>query len=83
MPTLKKLVQTIVDNDYYCILADEGTDSSKKNVFSLVLRSVSEDLEIDEFFIRFYVLNNLSSDLIINPMKISSILLNFCFNIYF
>ena len=72
MPTLKKLVQTIVDNDYYCILADEGTDSSKKNVFSLVLRSVSEDLEIDEFFVKFHTLDNLSSDLIVNTMKVRS-----------
>ena len=55
----------IRQNHFFTIMADEYTDVSN----SLCLRTVSNDLEVQEDFLGFYELNNIRSDTIVHAIK--------------
>jgi len=50
-------------------MADEYTDISNLEQLSVCLRTVSDDLEIEENFLEFYELNNIKSDSIVHAIK--------------
>ena len=45
-----KLVNKIKLNKHFCLICDEGTDSSNKEWLSIVLRQVDEDFVVKDFF---------------------------------
>ena len=50
-------------------MADKYTDISNLEQLSMCLRTVSDDLEIQEDFLGFYELNNVNSNSIVNAIK--------------
>lgn len=55
----------------------EYTDYSKKEQLSLYLRSVKENLEVQEDFLRFYQLKNVKSETIFNGIKDDLLIFSF------
>ena len=71
----KKLTE-IRQNHFFTIMADEYTDVSNKEQLYLCLRTVSNDLELQEDFLVFYEFNNIRSDTIIHVIKYILLRLN-------
>jgi len=66
---LRKKLKEILEHDFFAIMADEYTDISNLEQLSVCLRTVSDDLEIEENFLEFYELNNIKSDSIVHAIK--------------
>ena len=66
---LREKLKEIRDHDFFAIMADEYTDISNLEQLSLCLRTVSDDLEIEENFLGFYELTNIKSDTIVHAIK--------------
>ena len=66
---LREKLTEIRQNHFFTIMADEYTDISNKEQLSLCLRTVSNDLEVQEDFFGFYQLNNIRSDTIVHAIK--------------
>ena len=47
------IIKDIKNSKFYCIIADEASDSSRKEQMSLVLRFVDSEMNIREEFIAF------------------------------
>ena len=58
-------------NKHFCIMCDEGTDASNTTLLTIVLRQVTDDLEIKEYFLGFYALDNIKSDHIVKCITVS------------
>ena len=58
---LRKCIFSIIDNEY--------TDISTKEHLSLCLRSVKENLNVQQDFLGFYFLTNIKSETIVNTIK--------------
>ena len=68
-------IEEIRENGFFSIMVDEYTDVSNKEQLSFCLRSVNENLEVQEDFLGFYQLTNIKSETIVNAIK--DILLRF------
>jgi len=55
---LRKRLDVIRDCRFYSRIADEGTDVSNTEQLSFCVRSVDEDLNVDEDFLGFYEIDN-------------------------
>ena len=66
---LREKSKEIRENDFFAIMADEYTDISNLEQLSICLKTVSDDLEIQEDFLGFYELNNIKSDSIVHAIK--------------
>ena len=65
---LEKLKE-IRENNFFAVMTDEYTDISNLEQLSMCLRTVSDDLEIQEDFLVFYELNDIKSDSIVHAIK--------------
>ena len=52
-------------------MADEGTDSSNAELLSLVLRQVTKDLEVKEYFVGFHRLEIIKSEHVAKVIKVN------------
>ena len=68
---MRNVVKKTQANEFFCVLADEGTDSSNAELLSLVSRQVTNDLEVKEYFICFHRLENIKSEHIAKAIKAS------------
>ena len=68
---MRNVVKKTHANEFFCVLADEGTDSSNAELLSLVLRQVTNDLEVKECFVGFHRLENVKSEHIVKVIKVS------------
>ena len=66
---MRNVVKKMHANEFFCVLADEGTDSSNAELLSLVLRQVTKDLEVKEYFVGFYRLENIKSEHVAKVIK--------------
>jgi len=66
---LRKRLDVIRDCRFYSMIADEGTDVSNTEQLSFCVRSVDEDLNVDEDFLGFYEIDNIRSETIGNAIK--------------
>ena len=66
---LREKLKEIRENDFFAIMADEYTDISNIEQLSMCLRTVSDNLEIQEDFLGFYKLNDICSDSIVHAIK--------------
>ena len=66
---IREKLKYIRENDIFSILADEYTDISNLEQLSMCVRTVYEDLRIEENFLGFYELNDIKSDTIVHAIK--------------
>ena len=64
-----KIINNIKVDKFFCLICDEGTDSSNKEFLSVVLRQVDDDFVVKEYFLGFYQLNNISSSHLASAIK--------------
>ena len=66
---LHEKLKEISENNFFAIMGDKYTDISDLEQLSMCLRTVSDDLEIQEDFLGFYELNNINSNSIVHAIK--------------
>ena len=66
---IREKLKYIRENDIFSILADEYTDIRNLGELSMCVRTVYEDLRIEENFLGFYELNDIKSDTIVHAIK--------------
>ena len=66
---LREKLKEVREHDFFAIMADEYTDISNLEQLSMCLRTVTDDLEIEENFLGFYELNDIKSDSIVHAIK--------------
>ena len=64
-----ELANKIKLNECFCLICDEGTYSSNKELLSIVLRQVDEDFFVKGIFLRFCRLDNIKSAHIVEAIK--------------
>ena len=69
LTVLRKVCAKIRDNKWYSIMADECTDLSNKEQFTLCIRSVDENLEEREDFIGLYEMAAINSKSLLAAIK--------------
>ena len=72
---LIKKVDIIRKNGFFAIMCDEYTDVNNKEQLSFCIRTVNEQLIVDEAFLGYYEIANIKSETIVNASK--DILLRF------
>ena len=70
---LWKKLDTARERRFYSMMADEGTDVSNAEQLSFCVRSVDDNLNVDEDFLGFYELDNIRSAIIVKAMKSLSV----------
>ena len=76
---IREKLTEIKQNNFFAIMADEYTDISNLEQLSICLRTVSDNLEIQEDFLGFYELTNIKSDTIVQAIE--DILLRLCLSL--
>lgn len=66
---LREKLKEIREYDFFAIMADEYTDIKNLEQLSMCLRTVSNDLKVEENFLGFYELNDIKSDTIVHAIK--------------
>ena len=66
---LREKLKEVREHDFFAIMAEEYTDISNLEQLSMCLRTVTDDLEIEENFLGFYELNDIKSDSIVHAIK--------------
>ena len=66
---LKKVCKNIQDSGCYSIMADECTDISNQEQFTICIRSVGEDLQDHEDFIGLYEVAGIDADCLVQAIK--------------
>ena len=66
---LGKKLDTVRERRFYSMMADEGTDVSNAEQLSFCVRSVDDNLNVDEYFLGFYELDNIRSATIVKAIK--------------
>ena len=66
---LHEKLKEISENNFFAIMGDKYTDISDLEQLSMCLRTVSDDLEIQEDFLGFYELNNINSNSVVHAIK--------------
>jgi len=51
---LRQIVRRVQTAKFYSVIADETTDSSRKQQFSVCIRCTADDLHINEDFVGLY-----------------------------
>ena len=74
---VRKIGTIIRDCSYYVIMADECTDVSNKEQFTICIRCVDDDLNDHEYFIGLYEVSNITSDTLVHAIKDTLIRFNF------
>ena len=67
---MRSTIKNLQNNECFCALASEGTDSSNPEFLSLVLRQVTEGLQMNKYFTGFYRLDNMSSECAARVIKV-------------
>ena len=65
---LIKKVDIIRKNGFFAIMCDEYTDVSNKEQFSFCIRTVNEQLIVDEAFLGYYEIANIKSETIVKDI---------------
>ena len=66
---LRKKLDTVRERRFYSMMADEGTDVSNAEQLSFCVRSVDDNLNVDEDFLGFYELDNIRSATLVKAIK--------------
>lgn len=66
---LSKKLKIIKENVFFGLMGDEYTDISNKEQLSVCIRTVNNDLEVEENFLGFYEINDIKSDTIVDAIK--------------
>ena len=66
---LHEKLKEISENNFFAIMGDKYTDISNLEQLSMCLRTVSDNLEIQEDFLGFYELNNINSNSTVHAIK--------------
>ena len=66
---LRKKIDTVQERRFYSMMADEGTDVSNAEQLSFCVRSLDDNLNVDEDFLGFYELDNIRSATIVKAIK--------------
>ena len=66
---IREKLTEIKKNNFFAIMVDEYTDIGNLEQLSICLRTVSDNLEIQEDFLAFYELTNIKSDTIVHAIK--------------
>ena len=64
-----KIMEKIKTSGFYAIIADEASDSFRKEQFSFSLRTVGNDLTIEENFLGFYETSDTESETLYKVIK--------------
>ena len=62
-------VAVIHDRKFFLIMTDGRTDISNKKQLSFCVRTVGDNLNIDEDFLGFYGIDNIKSETVFNAVK--------------
>ena len=62
---LEAVIKNVKEAGYYSIMVDECVDSSNKEQLVICFRYVSDALEVNEDFVGFYQIPNISADTIV------------------
>ena len=73
---LRQLSKDIQENGWYAIMADECTDVSNIEQFTICIRWVDKYLESHESFIRLYEVDSITSDTLVSAIKDTLVRLN-------
>jgi len=66
---LEAVIKNVKEAGYYSIMVDECVDSSNKEQLVICFRYVSDALEVNEDFVGFYQIPNISADTIVAAIK--------------
>ena len=66
---LRKKLDTVRERRFYSMMTDEGTNVSNAEQHSFCVRSVDDNLNVDEDFLGFYELDNIRSATIVKAIK--------------
>ena len=66
---LRVKVSTIREWKFFSIMADKGTDVNNTEELSFCVRSVDDNLDVSEDFIRYYNLDSIKRETIVNVIK--------------
>ena len=67
--SLREKLAVIHDRKFFSIIADEGTDISNKEQLSFCVRTVVDNINVDEDFLGFYEIDNIKSETTFNAIK--------------
>lgn len=73
---IRKIRDIIRSCHCFTIMADECTDISNKEQFTICIRCVTEDLQDHEYFIGVYEVENITSDCLVHALKDTLLRLN-------
>ena len=66
---LRKVCQSIRSADFYCIMADETSDISRKEQMVFVIRWISDTFDIHEDFLGLYECDRTTADHLVSLIK--------------
>ena len=66
---LREKLAVIRDCNFFLVMSDEGSDVSNKEQLSFCVRTVGENLNVDEDFFGFYEIDNIKSKTFFNAIK--------------
>ena len=72
----REKLEQIRTNHYFAMMVDEYTDIANKEQMSFCVRSVNDDLNVEENFFGYYEVENIKSDAIVHAIKDILIRLN-------
>jgi len=76
MQILRQICATMRESGWYTLMADECTDISNKEQFTICIRWVGEDLQVHEDFVGLYEMAEINADSLVGAIKDSLIRMN-------
>ena len=76
MHILRQICVNIRENGWYTLMADECTDISNREQFTICIRWVEEDLQVHEDFVGLYEMAKINADSLVGTIKDSLIRMN-------
>ena len=68
---MRKIMGRLEDNEHFCIMADEASDSSNSELLSLVVHQVTSKFVVEECLLGFYELDNIKAEHMTKCVKVS------------
>ena len=66
---LREKLAIVRDRRFFSMIADEGTDVSNSEQLSFCVRSVDDELNVNEDFLGFYEIDNIKSETIVKAIR--------------
>ena len=69
---MRKIMGRLGENEHFCIMVDEASDSSNSELLSLVVRQVTSEFVVEECLLGFHKLDNMKAEHMTKCIKVSA-----------